>query len=108
MATLHDMTLAERVRYFRKLRELTQVQLAQMADTNLQQITSIEAGETSNPRNLENIAKALGVPVSMLKYGVIALDEAHTVSIGLAAKIEKLDDDSRLMVERLVDKLLSK
>lgn len=108
MDTLDKMTLGGRVRYFRKLRNITQVQLAEMVDTNQQQITSIEKDAVKNPRNLEAIADALGVPATLLRYGIIAVDECHTVSITLAGKIDKLSDDDRQLVESLVDKLLNK
>ncbi len=106
--TLDRMTLGERLRYIRMLRNLTQSELAAMANTRQQQITAIENGEVSNPRNLDKLAESLNVPASLLKYGVIAADDVQERSMRIVGKPDHLTEDDQKLIETMIDKLLAR
>lgn len=79
-----------------------------MANTRQQQITAIENGEVSNPRNLDKIAEALKIPASLLKYGIIATDDVQERTIRIASKLDHLDADDQKLIEAMIDKLLNR
>ena len=57
--------IGEKLKEFRKLRGLTQEQLAEMVEVTFQQIQKYENGNTRlNTDKLQAVAKALNVPVS--------------------------------------------
>lgn len=106
--TLDRMTLGERLRYIRTLRNLTQNELAAMANTRQQQIAAIENDEVSNPRNLNKIAESLNIPASVLKYGIVAADEVQEKTIKIASKLDHLTDEDQALIEAMIDKLLAR
>jgi len=63
-------TLADRVRHVRHERELTQRELADLADVSQQAINEIEQGNIARPRKIEKIAAALGVTPAWLQFGM--------------------------------------
>lgn len=74
MSVLPDMpVLADRLIYMRKIKGLTQAQLAAMAGTSQQAIQQAETGKALRPRYLPQLAKGLGVPI-----GWLALNDAGT------------------------------
>lgn len=62
-------TLAHRIKTARQNAQLTQAQLAAKAGVRQSTIANLEAGTRKNPRELLEIAKALGVTPDALKYG---------------------------------------
>jgi transcriptional regulator with XRE-family HTH domain len=67
----HDLvTLAQRLKHARELAHLNQEELAQRAGVSQGTIGNIESGFRLNPRNLIEIAAALGVEARWLKTGL--------------------------------------
>lgn len=62
--------LAERLKLARERLEMSQAQLAEKIGLSQQSIAKIEKGETSQPRKIKEIAKALGVTQKWLQLGV--------------------------------------
>ncbi|MFD0710565.1 helix-turn-helix domain-containing protein [Paenibacillus sp. GCM10027626] len=59
------LTTGDRIRYFRKLKGLTQEQLAEIVGTNFSYIGKIERGQHDvRLQTLEKLAQALDVPLS--------------------------------------------
>lgn len=63
---VNHMSLKENLTKYRDAAGITQKELAQMAGCSQQVIADIESGRTLKPRNLTEIATALGVPVEQL------------------------------------------
>lgn len=73
MTALKDLpTLAERLIYIRKIKGLTQADLARLAETSQQAIQQAESGKALTPRYLPRLAKALDVPVEWLALNEMA------------------------------------
>lgn len=67
MDHLPDMpALADRLIYVRKIKGLTQAELAELAQTSQQAIQQAESGRALSPRYLPRLAQALAVPVEWL------------------------------------------
>ena len=67
MTSYPDMpALADRLIYIRKIKGLTQADLAALAKTSQQAIQQAESGRALNPRYLPRLAHALDVPVEWL------------------------------------------
>ena len=66
MATLE--TVGDRVRRYRRLRKLTQDQLAEKSEVDRRQIGRLEAGEVLEPaaETLKRLAGALDIPIRLL------------------------------------------
>lgn len=62
-------TIDQRLKWAREKRELTQMQLAELAGVSTGTIGNIEAGTRKNPRELLAIAHAVGVSAEWLKSG---------------------------------------
>ena len=62
-------TLGERLKFLLIERNVTQAELAEMVGTTQGAISNIVKGETQKPRNILEIANALGVDPNWLKYG---------------------------------------
>ncbi len=67
MNRLPDMpALADRLIYVRKIKGLTQADLAALAKTSQQAIQQAESGKALNPRYLPRLARELDIPVEWL------------------------------------------
>jgi transcriptional regulator with XRE-family HTH domain len=62
-------TLGQRIRSLRKLRRLTQNQLAEEAGITAQAVSDLEIGKTHNTGYLPQLARALGTTAEYLRYG---------------------------------------
>lgn len=69
--------IADNVKIYRKKENLTQAELAELADLSLDTIKRIEGGRTTlSLENFMRIANALDVPITFLVYeGQIVLSE---------------------------------
>lgn len=65
------MSIASRVKSLRAELGLTQYQLAELVNVAQTAIQKIESGSTSNPRNIEEIAKALKCSPEFLRFGSV-------------------------------------
>ena len=79
--------IASNVKKYRKLRQLTQENLAEMADVSNTYIANIECGQTwVSDKTLEKIAKALNVEI----YLLFVPDETKTADSGYILKQQDL------------------
>ena len=80
--------LSDRIKYIRKLRDLSQAQLAEMAGTTQQAIQQAEKGRARQPRYLHQLAQALGVPANWMVVGeeIGAEKKARNEKLGLSEK----------------------
>lgn len=62
-------TLGERIRRTRKAKGLSQIELSSLSGVRQSSLSAIEDGSTKSPRNLLEIAIALQVDPSWLKFG---------------------------------------
>lgn len=63
--------LADRLRYVRKIKGLSQIDLAQIVGTTQQAIQQAESGKAQNPRYLHKLALALDVPYEWLTMNLV-------------------------------------
>lgn len=95
-------TLAERLKWARKRKELTQMDLAKAANVSRIAIQKIESGATIRPRNIDPIAKLLDVPPAWLLLG----NEAATLSedgIQIAKIWESLPDETKNIIKTMIN-----
>ena len=66
--------IADNVRIYRKKENLTQMELAELAELSLDSVKRIEGGKTTlSLENFMRIASALNIPVSFLLYDQISM-----------------------------------
>lgn len=101
-------TLADRLKYIRKMKDLSQIELAELAGTTQQAIQQAESGKAQNPRYLHKIALELGIPYEWLTMNLVPEAKGKTASsAGLAEKGREVLDhfyampkkDQALMLE---------
>lgn len=63
--------LADRLIYVRRLKDLTQAELAQIAKTTQQAIQQAESGKARNPRYLARLSQALDIPHEWLALNMM-------------------------------------
>lgn len=78
---LFKMTLGERIKQARIKAKLNQEQLAEKLGMTQQSLSGIESGKHKQPRNLESIAKALGVSLLWLQFGDEAITKLNIKSL---------------------------
>lgn len=69
-------TLADRARFWRKKRRLTQAGLAELVGVQPDNIAKVERGISKNPRFLPKLAEALGISAAELQFGESAADSS--------------------------------
>lgn len=62
--------LAERIKYIRKIKNLSQIDLARIAGTTQQAIQQAESGKAQSPRYLHKIAMELDIPYEWLTMNI--------------------------------------
>ena len=67
----HMPDLSERLLYVRRLKDLTQTELAEMVGTTQQAIQQAESGKARNPRYLAKMAHLLDIPHEWLAMNII-------------------------------------
>jgi transcriptional regulator with XRE-family HTH domain len=70
--------LAERLKYIRKIKGLSQIELAELCGTTQQAIQQAEAGKARNPRYLHKMALALDIPSEWLSMNLMPGKKAAT------------------------------
>ena len=63
--------LAERLKYVRKIKGLSQIEMAGLCGTTQQAIQQAEAGKAQNPRYLPKLALALDLPLEWLTMNLV-------------------------------------
>ncbi len=73
-------SLSERLKYVRKLHNLSQAELAALAKTTQQAIQQAEAGKARSPRYLHEIARALELDMNWMVFGEAVDDQSMNPS----------------------------
>ena len=91
-------TIGGRIEQVRIMRGLSQEELAKVANVSQQTISYIEQGKRDNPRSLNRIAAALGVPEAFLRYGEADLNTLDATVMDLAFRVARMtqEDQSKL------------
>jgi transcriptional regulator with XRE-family HTH domain len=63
--------LSERIKYIRKIKGLSQIDLAEICGTTQQAIQQAEGGKAQNPRYLHKMALALDIPYEWLTMNLV-------------------------------------
>ena len=63
--------LAERLKYIRRIKGLSQIEMAALCGTTQQAIQQAEAGKAQNPRYLPKLALALDIPSEWLTMNLV-------------------------------------
>lgn len=74
--------LSERLKYIRKIQDLSQIQLAEIAGTTQQAIQQAETGKAQNPRYLHKISLELDVPYEWLTMNLVPDNKKRTSAPG--------------------------
>lgn len=64
--------LSDRLKYIRKIKGLSQIDLAKIGGTTQQAIQQAEAGKAQNPRYLHKLALELDIPYEWLTMNIIS------------------------------------
>mgnify|MGYP002636747063 CR=1 FL=1 len=88
-------SLGQRLRARRNEMGLTQVQLAERADTTQAVIQKIENGKSLRPRKIDKIASALGVKAAWLMFGNDRFDALDKEALEIATAWSKLAESKR-------------
>lgn len=97
-------TLGGRLRLKRKEHGWTQQMLADKVGTSQAVIQKIENGKSLRPRNLNNIAIALGVSPAWLMFGTETIDALNEDAIEVAKAWQKLVEPQRSALREAVIK----
>lgn len=82
-------SLAARFRYARKLKGLTQREVANMSGVDQQVVSQVETGEIKRPKEIQALAQAVGQSPGWLQFGIERLDnlDVEAVDVALAWQI---------------------
>jgi transcriptional regulator with XRE-family HTH domain len=92
---LDMQTLAQRLKYTREQKGLTQEELAKLAGTTQQNIQNIESEVVLRPRKIGAIAKVLGTSPAWLQFGAEAIDNLDSEAIQLAQSWMTLEEPQK-------------
>jgi transcriptional regulator with XRE-family HTH domain len=83
--------LSARLKYIRKLHDLSQAELANIAGTTQQAIQQAEKGRARQPRYLHKLAQALDIPVEWMVFGQREEGTANASSVALGLNDKAAD-----------------
>jgi transcriptional regulator with XRE-family HTH domain len=102
---IHDVkTIAERLKYARGLRKLSQTQLAERVGVKQSAVGNIEAGVREGLGTLPQLAEALGIRLKWLRDHTGPMEETATV---LTPQQRALLDDIEILKPNIRDKALA-
>lgn len=102
------MSIGEQITHYRKLKGWTQSDLAIKLGVKASHISRWENGKVHpHSATLHTLAEALGVSLDELTSGSKPADRDPT-SMQVLGAIEKLDEEDKRLVKRIVDALLTK
>lgn len=102
------MSLGEQITHYRKLKGWTQTDLATKLEVKSSHISRWENDKVRpHSGTLQTIARALGVSLDELTSGTEPAT-ADPTSMQVLGAIEKLDEEDKKLVKRIVDALLTK
>ncbi len=100
---MNTTPIGKHIRYYRRLRKLSQEMLAEAVDLSVNYLGQIERGERSPAlETLINIANALEVSADMLLCDVVKASYAVKDSM-LHEKLDKLSDKDRARIYDIID-----
>lgn len=85
--------LSERLKYIRKISNLSQIQMAEIAGTTQQAIQQAEAGKAQNPRYLHKLALTLEIPYEWLTMNIMPDKKAKEATPGFSEKGREVLDN---------------
>ncbi len=86
--------LSDRLKYIRKMKGLSQIDLAELAGTTQQAIQQAESGKAQNPRYLHKIALTLEIPYEWLTMNLVPDNKGKQASAtGMADKGREILDN---------------
>ncbi len=99
--------LAERLKYIRKIKGLSQIELAEICETTQQAIQQAEAGKAQNPRYLAKLSHALDIPYEWITMNLVPSKKGkESVSAGFSEKGKDVLDSFFSMPKKDQDLLL--
>ena len=101
-------TLAQRLKFARDKKGLTQEELAKASGTTQQYIQNIEAGVVKRPRKLEEIANAVGSSPAWLQFGTEAIEKLDAEAISLALSWMDLNEPTKSAIKNAVLEMAKK
>jgi len=101
-------TLGQRVKWARERAGYTQPQLAKLLRMDQTTVSAIELDKIQNPRNLDKLAKALGVPPAWLRFGVANIETLTDKQVGAIFALAALSDQDQETVIGLIQMLSGK
>lgn len=94
--------LGARIRYFRMVARMSQGELANASQLTNGYLSDVERGKVNiSITNLNQIAEALGVPLSVLLDCDTDIDKEQTL-MSIHKKLKKMPDDGLLALQRIV------
>lgn len=94
--------LGARIRYFRMVARMSQGELANASQLTNGYLSDVERGKVNiSITNLNQIAEALGVPLSVLLDCDTDVNKEQTL-MSIHKKLEKMPDDGLLALQRIV------
>ena len=104
------MTIADRIKYYRNIRGLTQTELAARAGVQFSAISKYELGTVSNIPidRIERLAEALDVtPGILIGYEADLIDPCMSeVHNKLVTRLQYLDDDEKAVLLQMADQMI--
>lgn len=98
--------LAERLKYIRKIKGLSQIELARIGETTQQAIQQAEAGKAQNPRYLHKLSLALDIPYEWLTMNLMPGKKPTGAPGGFSEKGREVLDTYFAMPKKEQDILL--
>lgn len=86
-------SLAERIKYIRKMKGLSQIDLARIAETTQQAIQQAESGKAQSPRYLHKISMELDVPYEWLTMNLMPEKKREQKTLQFAEKGKEVLDN---------------
>jgi len=85
--------LAERLKYIRKIKGLSQIELAKLCETTQQAIQQAECGKAKNPRYLHIMAMKLDIPYEWLTMNLVPGKTKPAPGMGFSDKGKEVLDN---------------
>ncbi len=81
------------MKHIRKIKGLSQIELAEIAGTTQQAIQQAETGKAQNPRYLHKLSHALDIPSEWLTMNILPSKTAKTAQSGFSEKGKEVLDN---------------
>jgi len=95
-------SVAERLKWARKQKGWTQMDLAKQANVTRDVVVNTETGRSERPRQAQQLADALDIPAAWLLFGK-SVESLSNDGIQIAQDWENLPDHIKSAIKTLVD-----